>query len=86
MWQPKVNRHATYYARKTVTDVSGNVNTNYIKRRPCVLTAISTDTNPELRVRHYTVPSTETYGTGSVGIVKHAGSGGGARTLKYRPG
>jgi hypothetical protein len=84
MWKPKVNRHVTHYLQKTVTNPLGQVQTNYIKRRPGVITAFAADTNPRYRIRHYTSPSTETYGSAGVGIVKHAPAT--ARNNKYRPG
>lgn len=77
-WKPKVNRHCYYYKQKTVTNPLGQVITNYIARRPCVITAIATDTNPDLRVRHIG----ETYGTGATGIVRRFS---GSRAGKYVP-
>ncbi len=64
-WQPKVNRHCAYQLQKTVGG-----NTNYVKRRPAIVTAIATDTNPVLRVRHIG----ETYGTGAVGVPRQINS------------
>jgi hypothetical protein len=81
-WKPKTNRHACYYLQKTATNPLGTVITNYIKRRPVVITGLATDTNPRLRVRHYTVPSTETYGSAGVGIVRRFT---GSRAGKYVP-
>lgn len=65
-WVPKVNRHVAVQVKKTVTNPLGQVITNYVKRRPGVITALATDTNPVIRVRHIG----ETYGTGSVGIAR----------------
>lgn len=78
MWKAKVNRHTTHFLLKTTTNPLGQVITNYIKRRPAVITAIAADTNPRYRVRHIG----ETYGSAGVGIAKHVT---GARTNKYRP-
>jgi translation elongation factor EF-Tu-like GTPase len=60
-WKAKVNRHVTHILQKTLGG-----NTNYAKRRPAVITAIATDTNPRYRVRH----GGETYGSGAVGIAR----------------
>lgn len=68
VWVAKVNRHCAYHQRKTVTNPLGVVCTNYVKRRPAIITGFATDTAPRLRVRHYTSPSTETYGTAAVGV------------------
>lgn len=58
-WVAKVRRHASVYVQKTVAG-----NTQYVKRRPAIITGFATDTNPIFRVRHYG----ETYGTGAVGV------------------
>jgi hypothetical protein len=60
-WVPKVNRHAVVMVQKTVGG-----NTNYVKRRPAVITGFATDTNPIMRVRHIG----ETYGNGTTGVVR----------------
>lgn len=77
-WVAKVNRHVAYLQQKTV---GGNA--NYVKRRPAIITAFATDTNPRLRVRHYTVPSTETYGSAGVGIPRKTGTTGDATVSRY---
>lgn len=69
-WVPKVNRHARVFINKSVTNALGQVQTNYVKRRPATVTAFATDTNPRFRVRH----SGETYGSAAVGIVRQIDS------------
>lgn len=54
-----VNRHVAYLQQKTV---GGNA--NYVKRRPGTVTALATDTNPRIRVRH----TGEVYGNAAVGV------------------
>jgi hypothetical protein len=77
-WRPKANRHASHYLQKTATNPLGTVVTNYIKRRPVVITALATDTNPRFRVRHHG----ETYGSAGTGIVRRFS---GSRAGKYVP-
>lgn len=60
-WVPKVNRHVAYLQLKTV-----NGNAAYVKRRPAVITAFATDTNPRLRVRH----GGEVYGNATTGVAR----------------
>lgn len=60
-WVAKVNRHVAVVVQKTV---GGNA--NYAKRRPGVITAFATDTNPRIRVRHIG----ETYGSAGTGVVR----------------
>lgn len=89
-WVPKVNRHAVVMVQKTVAG-----NTQYVKRRPAIITGFATDTNPIFRVRHNldkdpVTPGIqpEVYGTPSVGIVRVLNSttttpGGNWRAGKY---
>jgi hypothetical protein len=83
-WQPKAKRHCAYQQQKTVTSnaIFGGTNTNYVKRRPAVITGFATDTNPILRVRHHG----ETYGSGAVGVPRQVNSTASvpaARASKY---
>lgn len=78
-WVPKVRRHAVVMVQKTVGG-----NTQYVKRRPAIITGFATDTNPIFQVRHYG----ETYGTGAVGVPRIVNStttppGGNWRAGKY---
>jgi hypothetical protein len=43
----RVNRHVAYLQQKTV-----NGNANYVKRRPCTITALGGGTAVNLRVTH----------------------------------
>jgi hypothetical protein len=73
-WVAKVNRHVAYLQQKTVGG-----NTAYVKRRPAVITAFATDTNPRLRVRH----SGETYGSAGTGVVRKTGTTSDATVSRY---
>jgi hypothetical protein len=55
-WVPKVNRHVSM-----VVTIGGKT-----RRRPGVITAFATDTNPRIRVGRHG----EAYGTASVGVVR----------------
>lgn len=60
-WVAKVNRHCAVLVQKTVGG-----NTNYVKRRPGVITAFAADSNPRIRVRHIS----ETYGDATNGVAR----------------
>jgi hypothetical protein len=60
-WAPKLNGHVAYLQQLTVDG-----NTNYVKRRPCVITGFALDGNPILRVGH----SGEVYGNAATGIAR----------------
>lgn len=62
VWVAKVKRHVAVYVQKTVGG-----NTQYVKRRPGVITSIAADAAPVVRVRHYG----ETYGNGTNGVVRN---------------
>lgn len=69
-WVPKAKRHCRVFINKSVTNALGQTQANYVKRRPATVVGFATDTNPTLRVGHHS----ETYGTGSVGIVRQIDS------------
>lgn len=69
-WVPKVHRHARVFVTKSVTNALGQVQPNYTKRRPAVVTGFATDTNPRFRVRHHG----ETYGNAAVGVPRQIDS------------
>lgn len=51
-WKPKAKRHCTVLVQKTVTNPLGQVQTNFIKRRPGVITSVVSGTTVAARVRH----------------------------------
>lgn len=68
-WQPKVNRKVRYLLQKTVGG-----NTQYVKRRPAIITGFAGDGNPILRVGH----QGETYGTAPTGVARKTDPDGNA--------
>ena len=73
-WVAKTNRHCTILVQKTV-----NGNTNYVKRRPAIITGFASDTNARLRVRR----TGEVYGNASTGVVRKTGTTGDANVGRY---
>lgn len=58
-WQAKTNRHVAYLQQKTVGG-----NTQYVKRRPAIITGFAADSLPRLRVRR----AGEVYGNATNGV------------------
>lgn len=60
-WQPKVNRKVRFLLQKTVGG-----ETNYVKRRPAIITGFASNGDPTLRVGH----AGETYGNATTGVAR----------------